>query len=118
MSNPLPLRRLRSPVPAAPGHLSPSSRRWWRQMVAGYEMDPGALRILEAAATTWDRALAARDAIATDGAVITDRFGALRPHPAVAIERSALLAYARLCRELAIDPAPPDTRPPSRYHER
>lgn len=120
MSDPLPMqlpsRRRRPVLPTAPRHLSPTSRAWWREMIAAYAFDPAALRILEGAATTWDRALSARESIASEGAVIHDRFGSPRTHPAVAIEKNALIAFARLMRELAIDPSPPDSRPPSRYH--
>lgn len=47
-----------------------------------------------------------------EGIVVEGRFGK-RAHPAVAIERDARLAFARLVRELALhDDADADARPP------
>ena len=62
-----------------------------------------------------DRLVAARREIAARGIVVPDRYGALKANPAVAIERDARIALARLLRELQLsDDADLDSsiRPP------
>jgi len=44
--------------------------------------------------------------------VLTDRYGQLRPHPAVNIARDARLGLARLLRELNLDIGAQESRPP------
>lgn len=72
-----------------------------------YSLEPHHLRLLEGAATSWDRAVECRVLIAAEGAVVRDRFGQAKPHPAAGIERDSLVAFARLCRELGFDSAIP-----------
>lgn len=98
--------------PTAPRHLSAASRRWWGQVVADFDLSPSDLRLLQGAAESWDRAQEARQRIAADGAYLADRFGQLRAHPGVAVERDARTLFARLLRELSLDIEPPDVRPP------
>jgi phage terminase small subunit len=65
------------------------------------------------ACEAWDRACQAREILAKDGIVIGGREAAARPHPAVAIERDARIAFARLVAQLSLDeelPAEPDMR--------
>jgi phage terminase small subunit len=82
-------------------------------MVADYDLQAHHLRLLTLAGEAWDRAAEARERIAADGAYAEDRFGQLRAHPAIAVERDARLAFARLIRELALDDEePPGPRPP------
>lgn len=63
-------------------------------------------------AATYNSRIQAREQIAADGITVPDRYGVLKAHPAVAIERDSRLAFARLLRELALDAATPDSRPP------
>jgi phage terminase small subunit len=51
----------------------------------------------------------AREAVAKHGLTYESRDGP-RPRPEVAIERDARIAFARLMRELGLDPPPPDKR--------
>ena len=50
-----------------------------------------------------DRAQRARRLIDADGEVLTDRFGQMRPHPAVRIEHSARMAMLSGLRSLKLD---------------
>ena len=75
---------------------------------------PGLLHVLAAACEAWDRAEEARQRIAADGPYLADRFGQLKPHPALAVERDGRVAFLRSLRELSLDAAPPDPRPPRR----
>jgi hypothetical protein len=71
------------------------------------------LKLLEAAATAWDRAEDARQVINTKGATFVDRHGEPRPRPEIQIEKNSHVLFARLVRELKLDQEPaPDFRPP------
>lgn len=99
--------------PKPPAHLSQATRKWWRLIVDEYELGPHHLRVLQAACEAWDRQQEARERLAADGAYITDRFGQLRPHPALAVERDSRIAFIRAVRELALDDSEPEPpRPP------
>lgn len=99
--------------PRAPGHLSIATKKWWRQVASDYKLESHHVRLLTLAAEAWDRSQEARERLAADGTYIEDRFGQLRPHPAVAVERDSRLAFARLVRELCLDDDGPDApRPP------
>lgn len=91
----------------APEHLQPETQRWWRAVARVYSLEAHHLRLLTLAAEAWDRAQEARERIAADGAYLTDRFGQLRAHPAVAVERDSRIGFARLVRELDLDVDPP-----------
>lgn len=95
-----------------PTHLSAPTRRWIKQILADFELESFHFRLLVKAADAWDRSEQAREQIAADGITVPDRYGVLKAHPAVAIERDSRLAFARLLRELALDAAAPDSRPP------
>lgn len=99
---------------AAPAHLSASSKTWWQSIMADFELEAWHVRLLTAAAEAWDRCQEARAIVTVEGLTTKDRYGTAKPHPAVAIERDARLAFARLVRELNLDAAPPDpgVRPP------
>jgi len=96
----------------SPAYLRPETRQWWCKVVDNYELEPHHVRLLTLAASAWDRAEEARERIKKDGAYQADRFGQLRAHPAVAVERDCMVAFARLLRELALDAEQPDNRPP------
>ena len=70
---------------------------------------------LTAALASAPLAAQARDSIAPmridrEGAIYTDRKGALRSHPAIAVERDSRIAFARLVRELKLDEKEPRDR--------
>lgn len=99
---------------SAPAHLSPEMTLWWRSLCRRYPFQPQHLRVLEVAADSWDRKIAARAEVKRDGLTVRDRFGQARPHPAVAIERDASVIFLRAVRELALadDDLPAESRPP------
>jgi P27 family predicted phage terminase small subunit len=100
-------------TPRAPAHLSKAQRALWRHVIGVYELEPHHVKLLTLLCEALDRGDEARQAIASDGAYLPDRFGQLKAHPAVAVERDARTAVARLTRELDLDGSPePDPRPP------
>jgi len=98
--------------PEAPAHLSGDARQWWDAVVNEYLFTPSELRLLQAASEAWDRAQQARLQVDAEGAVVLDRLGQSRAHPAVAIERDSRAAFARLLRELNLDGGGDADRPP------
>jgi phage terminase small subunit len=99
-------------VTRAPQHLSKPSRTFFRHVAAEYDLDQHHLKLLGLLCEALDRGEQARQAIAADGAYLPDRFGQLKAHPGVAVERDARIAVARLTRELDLDGEPaPDPRP-------
>ena len=98
-----------------PSHLASATKRWYRQVLDDYALEPHHLRLLTLAAEAWDRCGQARTVLAEQGIVVIDRNGQPKAHPAVAIERDSRIAFARLMRELDLDGEPgPDPRPPRR----
>ena len=95
-----------------PSHLAAPTKRWFMQICETYELESHHLRLLTLACEAWDRGQQARKRIAEDGAVVPNRWGELRPHPSVGIERDAQTMFARLVRELNLDSAPDESRPP------
>jgi phage terminase small subunit len=95
--------------------LKAATRKWWVAVVDAYELEPHHLKLLEAACRCWDRLSEASDALRKDGTYVPDRYGALKAHPAVAVERDARIAFARLVRELDLEgETAPDPRQPRR----
>lgn len=102
--------------PDPPEHLTDGAADWWRSVVRDYSLEAHHLRLLQAACEAWDRMGQARQALADHGGLtFTDERGVIRAHPAVAMERDARVAFARLVRELDLDTgAPSETpRPPA-----
>jgi hypothetical protein len=77
---------------------------------------------LTAAAGCLDRCEAARKIVESQGAIIADRVGGPKEHPASRQERDEKLLFSKLVRELGLDPNPPgESRPPilpNRYEHR
>jgi len=98
-----------------PTYLQPTTRKWFAQVVADYELERHHIKLLTLAAESWDRGVEARQKLATEGLTFTDKFGAPRIRPEIAVERDSRIAFARLCRELDLDAnvTPHTPRPPA-----
>ena len=105
----------RKSSPQPPKHLSRESKAWWREVTSDYDLERHHLKLLQAAAESWDRVAQARALLERGGIVIKDRFGQQKPHPAVDIERHNRALFARMLRELALDVEEPveAVRPPT-----
>jgi hypothetical protein len=101
-----PLRAVDSTEGFSIEHLRPETAEWIAGVGRAYMFVPHHSRLLVLAGEAWDRCLEAREQLAKDGTYMKDRFGQLRAHPAVAVERDSRLAFARLVRELDLDGEP------------
>ena len=83
--------------------LSSEAESWVASVEAKYELLDHHKKLLNAAATMWDRSIEARSAIEKHGTVYTDKFGTPRPRPEVAIERDSLVTFRQLVAQLDLD---------------
>jgi P27 family predicted phage terminase small subunit len=98
----------------APSWLRPETKKWFLGVLDDFDLEESDVKLLTLAGEAFDRATQARETLAESGITSEDRLGNIRKHPAVSIEESARIAFARLIREIAItDSGPPaDSRPP------
>jgi P27 family predicted phage terminase small subunit len=91
-----------------PAHLSPAAKRWWKELEREYSFEtPDQYLTLRCVLECYDRSEAAREIVAKEGAVIEDRFGQKKQHPATIVERDAKMAMLRGLRALGLDIAAP-----------
>lgn len=93
---------------------STDARRLWRRTVDEFDLQEHHLALLEQACKCVDRLVEARDVLDRDGITTTDRYGAQKQHPAIAVERDSRIALARLVRDLGLDVEPSGQREPGR----
>jgi phage terminase small subunit len=99
-----------------PDYLQFSTKKWWKDTVSRWVLEPHHIRLLTLAASSWDRAEQARELLAVHGLTYTDpKSGRPCSRPEVAVERDSRLAFARLIRELDLDLEPPKatSKPPA-----
>src|SRR5450759_1027200 len=97
----------------APRHLSEPARRLYSEIVSSYELESHHLAILTKALEALDRADQARREIGAGPLTVETRFGELKCHPLLAIERDNRAQFGALMRQLGLDidgPPPPSAR--------
>ena len=104
---PLALPSMPPKLPAAPRHLRPRTRKWFRFVVERWEVEAQDLPLLTIACETLDRYHQAREAIDRDGLTVPSARGGPRIHPAVKVEAEARRAFARLLQQLNLNEADP-----------
>lgn len=95
-----------------PEHLSDRAQGYWRSIVAGWELEPHQLELLRRLCEAMDRADECRVILAGRGLTTEDRYGQVKPHPLVNVERDCRIGIARLTRELNLADSAEGTRPP------
>jgi len=96
----------------APKHLSTESKKIWRDILSEYSIEDAAgLKILRVALESFDRVQAAREIIDEDGMTIKDRFGTLKIHPLLPIERDNKAAFLAGIKALNLDIEPLRDKP-------
>ncbi len=103
--------------PRPPAHLKAAGKKLWRGILRDYEVsDAHDLARLQVAAECADRCAEARGVIDRDGAYISDRFGGMKSHPALAVEKDSRALLLRAIREMGVDLVESrPSRPPSTW---
>ena len=88
-----------------PRHLKADARRMWQRLQADYVITDGAgLALLQAACEAYQRAQEARLILDKAGAILVDRFGQQKAHPACSVERDARASMVSALRALRLAP--------------
>jgi hypothetical protein len=94
-------------------HLSERMKSFCAGIRRKYRLSTHHLPLLVAAGEAHDRMTQARDILAVEGLIVTDRHGQSKQHPALGIEKDSAIRFCRLLRELALeDEIPAGSRPP------
>ena len=90
-----------------PKRLSPEAKKLWRSITEEFEVsDSAGLLLLENALSAFDEMRAGQAILATDGPIITDRFGAKKQHPVTLVIRDARNLLLRSLKALNLDISP------------
>ncbi len=92
-----------------PDHLSAEMKKFWRSILAEYELEPDAALILRTACEQFDRAQQARAEIERDGLVADGN----RRHAACDVEKTAVGLFLRSLRQLGLDVVQPGSGKPA-----
>lgn len=92
--------------PKAPEHLSLPARRLFDSIHGLYALEDHDRAVLVKALEAWDRGEQARQRIDADGLTVTSRFGEVKPHPLLTVERDARSAFLAAMRQLGLDYEP------------
>jgi len=88
-----------------PAHLSAEAKRLWASLQADFTLEDAAGRLLlQSALEAYDRLQEARRTLAKEGAIVRDRWGQPKPHPAVGVERDARTQMHGALRLLKLSP--------------
>jgi P27 family predicted phage terminase small subunit len=103
---------LKNSGPAPPRHLSQEARKFWRKIADEYAIDDDAgMLVLTTAFEAHDRMREAQRKIAEDGTTVMDRFGQVKAHPLLPVERDARAQFLAALRQLNLDLEPLQDRP-------
>lgn len=98
--------------PAAPKALSIEAKGWWTRLIAEYEIrDEAGFLILQSGLESFDRMRGAQTQIKRDGATFQDRFGQVKAHPMLPVERDARASLLSALKALNLDLEPLHERP-------
>ena len=97
---PMPLHGVGGDGPA-PVVLTGERMKLWTDVRNRFDLEPTSENILRNAVEALERAAQAAEQVTSEGVTFRDRFGAVRAHPAVAIERDFRGLAARQLEKLA-----------------
>lgn len=111
--------RGREKTPAPPRGLRGKAKTFWQKVCRDFVLEPHHYDVLEQACWSLQRAEEAREIVNTEGQFYrNEKTGALLRHPAVATEEKARAMFLRGLRELGLDIAADEARPPARTGRR
>lgn len=82
--------------------LSGRAARVWREVQAGWSLDPASLELLRCAVEALQRADECARQVDAEGQTFRDRWGQVRPHPAALLERDHRGQAARHLQALGV----------------
>jgi hypothetical protein len=88
--------------PPAPKGLAERGRRFWRTVVAGYELEPDELEVLVEVCRTLDQVEPLQALLEQDGLTVTGSVGQKRVHPAIGELRSSRALLGKLLAQLEL----------------
>ena len=92
--------------------LSPEAQAWHDQLASEFSIDDaGGRLLLITACESFDRLKLCQAQIAIDGQQVADRFGQLKAHPLLAVERDAKGQMLACLKALSLDLEPLGDRP-------
>jgi P27 family predicted phage terminase small subunit len=95
-----------------PKALSGEARTLWRRLTTENDISDGAGRlILQTGMEAFDRMRSAQAQVLREGATTTDRFGQVKAHPLLTVERDSRAAMLAALRQLNLDLEPVRDRP-------
>jgi P27 family predicted phage terminase small subunit len=93
--------------PKPPKRLSTEGKAWWRKLVAEYGIeDQAGLLLLQTALEAFDRMRDAQRVVAAEGMTTTDRFGQIKAHGLLTVERDNRAQMLSALRQLNLDIEP------------
>ncbi len=90
-------------VEKPPKGLSSRSRKLFEAIAADFDLDAAGVAVLTEACRSLDRADQARAIVDEEGVTVHDRWGQVKPHPGVSIERDARAAAVRALDVLGLE---------------
>jgi P27 family predicted phage terminase small subunit len=97
----------------SPKHLASEGGEYWSQVIAEFSInDAPGLALLLTACEALDRMAEARRVIEADGAIVKDRYGQSKVHPACQLEKDSRNGFLAAMRALNLEISP--TRPVGR----
>jgi P27 family predicted phage terminase small subunit len=90
-------------MPKPPDGLCDEAKTFWEEVVAEFTIDDvGSRRVLQTACQAYTRMTQAQVIIEEEGITCADRFGQLKVHPAVLIERDSRAAVLAAIKQLKL----------------
>jgi P27 family predicted phage terminase small subunit len=90
--------------PKVPKHFENPERLLWKKILSEYLIaDSAGLKLLETALEAHSRARKARETVDKEGMTTTDRFGQVKAHPLITVERDARSQFLLAMKQLNLD---------------
>lgn len=100
--------------PRAPKHFSKPIRKWWYSVTRPFVWQPHEIELLKQACECLSVIEQAEAVLQREGLYIQDRFQQVREHPAQKTQRDNRSLFARLIKQVGLDPEEEPKRGPGR----